>query len=167
MDNSYRINRCLEAGQYGLADVFADIGTYGILSAIFPDREELDRALACTRIFLVDLPHEMFVDNDEGFITIGLTHLRTAPEEFLYLDIIHELCHVRQHFQGRDLYDRTHSYVDRDTEIEAYRVTVQEARRIGLDDDAIADYLRVAWITPEDHRRLARSLNVHDSRDND
>jgi len=62
--------------------------------------------------------------------------------------------------QGQNLYDEQKAYVDRETEIEAYRITVQEARRIGLGDDAIADYLRVAWITPEEHERLARRLNV-------
>jgi hypothetical protein len=50
--------------------------------------------------------------------------------------------------------------VDRDTEIEAYLVTVREARRLGLNDEAIADYLRVSWLTPQEHQRLARILNV-------
>jgi hypothetical protein len=102
----------------------------------------------------------MFVDNKDGSITIGLAHLRTSPDDILYLDIIHELCHVQQHRQGRNLYDQSRAYVDRDTEIEAYLVTVREARRIGLNDKAIADYLRVAWITPQEHQRLARRLNV-------
>jgi len=96
----------------------------------------------------------------DGSITIGLTHLRQASDEFLYLDIIHELCHVKQHLQGRNLYDRSKAYVDRETEIEAYQVTVQEARRIGLKDEAIANYLRVSWITPEEHKRLVRRLDV-------
>ena len=76
------------------------------------------------------------------------------------MDIIHELCHVKQHLQGRDLYDRSRAYVDRETEIEAYEITVKEARRIGLDDNAILDYLCVSWITPEEHERLARRLGV-------
>jgi hypothetical protein len=70
------------------------------------------------------------------------------------------LCHVKQHLQGRNLYDERVAYVDRETEIEAYQVTVREARRIGLNDDAISNYLRVAWITPEEHKRLAHRLNV-------
>jgi predicted SprT family Zn-dependent metalloprotease len=107
----------------------------------------------------------MFVDNDDGSITIGLTHLRQASDEFLYLDIIHELCHVKQHLQGRNLYDRSKAYVDRETEIEAYQVTVQEARRIGLKDEAIANYLRVSWISPEEHKRLVRRLDVTEKYD--
>ena len=163
MKNVFRIHRRLEPGQYHLAEVFADIRTYGILPAIFADAEEIDGVMAHTKVFVVDRPHEMFVDNNDASITIGLTHLRRASDEFLYLDIIHELCHVKQHLQGRNLYDRSKAYVDRETEIEAYQVTVQEARRIGFNDDAISSYLRVSWITPEEHKRLARRLDVTES----
>ena len=160
MKHIFRIHRRVEPGQYRLVELFWDIRTYGILSAIFADAEEIDGVMAHTKVFVVDRPNEMFVDNDDGSITIGLTHLRQASDEFLYLDIIHELCHVKQHLQGRNLYDRSKAYVDRETEIEAYQVTVQEARRIGLKDEAIANYLRVSWITPEEHKRLVRRLDV-------
>jgi hypothetical protein len=111
-------------------------------------------------VFVVDEHGEMFVDNDDGSITIGLTHLQSSPDEILYLDIIHELCHVKQHLEGRDLYEPDKAYVDRETEIEAYLVTVREARRIGLSNQAIANYLRVSWITPEEHQRLARRMDI-------
>jgi hypothetical protein len=160
MKNVFHINRLLEPGQYRLEEVFADIRTCDILPAIFADAEEIDGVITRTNVFVVDMPHEMFVNNDNASITIGLTHLRQASDEFLYLDIVHELCHVKQHLQGRNLYDRSKAYVDRETEIEAYQVTVQEARRIGLNDDAITCYLRVSWITSEEHKRLARRLDV-------
>jgi hypothetical protein len=160
MKNVFQINRLLEPGQYRLEEVFADIRTYDILPAIFADAEEIDGVITRIKVFVVDMPHEMFVNNDDASITIGLTHLRQASDEFLFLDIVHELCHVKQQMQGRNLYDRSKSYVDRETEIEAYQVTVQEARRIGLNDDAITCYLRVSWITSEEHERLARRLDV-------
>lgn len=160
MKNVFRINRLLEPGPYRLEEVFADIRTCDILSSIFSGAEEIDGVMTRIQVVVADMPYEMFVDNDDASITIGLTHLRQASDEFLFLDIIHELCHVKQQFQGRDLYDRSKAYVDRETEIEAYRTTVQEARRIGLNDDAIAHYLRVSWITPEEHGRLLRTLGV-------
>jgi hypothetical protein len=104
--NVFRIHRGLEPGQYRLEEVFSDIRTYGILQAIFADAEEIDGVMAHTKVFVVDRPHEMFVDNDDASITISLKHLRCASDEFLYLDIIHELCHVKQHRQGRNLYNR-------------------------------------------------------------
>jgi hypothetical protein len=158
--SGFRINRGLEPGQYRMEEVFADIRTCTVLRAVFAGEEEIDSILARTKVFVVDRPKEMFVDNDDGSITIGLMHLRRALDVILYLDIIHELCHVKQHLEGRNLYDRDKSYVDRETEIEAYRITVQEARRIGLNDEAITNYLRVSWITPEEHRRLARLMDV-------
>ncbi|MBN2438987.1 MAG: hypothetical protein JXL20_10365 [Deltaproteobacteria bacterium] len=51
-------------------------------------------------------------------------------------------------------------FVDRETEIEAYRVNVKEARRIGLNDEAITSYLCVSRITPEEHQRLVRRMDV-------
>lgn len=160
MTHPFRINRRLKPGQYCLADIIADIRTYAVLSAIFADAEEIDRVMVHTKVFVVDGLKEIFVDNDDGAITIGLMHLRNSSDEFLYLDIIHELCHVKQHLQGRNLYDRSKAYVDRETEIEAYEVTLREARRIGLNDEAISNYLCVSWITPEEHKRLANRLNV-------
>ncbi len=160
MTTVFRINRRLEPGQYRLEEVFVDIRTCTVLHAIFADGEEIDATVARTKVFVVDRPKEMFVDNDDGSITIGLMHLRRAPDVILYLDIINELCHVKQHLEGRNLYDRDKSYVDRETEIAAYRTTAQEARRIGLNDEAITNYLRVSWITPEEHRRLARRMDV-------
>jgi hypothetical protein len=160
MKNVFRIQRGLDPGQYRLANVFVDIRTYGVLHVIFADAEEIDGVMERTKVLVANWPHEMCVDNDNASITIGLKHLRCASDEFLYLDIVHELCHVKQHLQGRNLYDRSKAYVDRDTEIEAYEITVQEARRIGLNDDAIAHYLRVTWITPEEHKRLLGRLGV-------
>ena len=161
MMNIFSINRQLEPSQYRLEDVFADIRSSEILSVIFDDAEEIDAVIAHTGVSVADLPYEMFVDNDDATITIGLSHLRNSSDTILYLDIIHELCHVKQHLKGRDLYDRSKAYVDRETEIEAYEITVREARRIGLDDNAILDYLSVSWITPEEHKRLARRLGVN------
>jgi len=163
MKQAFRINRDLGAGQYRLADIFPDIGTYAVLSSIFADADERDGVVAHTRVFLVDTHKEIFVSNDDGSITIGLAHLRQTSDEFLYLDIIHELCHVKQHMEGRNLYDRSKAYVDRETEIEAYELTLREARRIRMNDEAICNYLHVSWITPEEHRRLVARLKVADS----
>jgi hypothetical protein len=160
MKDAFLINRLLEPGQYHIADVFPDVSTYDILSTIFADAKEIAQVIASNKVIVADGPYEMFVDNADGTIIIGLKYLRCSPDKILYLDIIHELCHVKQHLQGRDLYDKRKAYVDRETEIEAYLVTVREARRIGWNDDAICDYLRVSWITPEEHKRLARRLNV-------
>jgi len=76
------------------------------------------------------------------------------------LDVIHELVHVKQFMEGKDLFESGYSYVDRPTEVEAYRHAVEEARRLGLNDKRICQYLRTEWMSDEDLKQLADSLNV-------
>ena len=102
----------------------------------------------------------MHVNNEDATIVIGLHHLKTSDKKILYLDIVHELVHVRQQRQGLDLYDKAYSYVDRPTEVEAYTITVQEARRLGMKDSEIYDYLHVEWITSDEHKKLATSVGL-------
>ncbi len=157
-ENTFHINRSVGPGQYRLAEIFPDIRSYDILRTIFTDKREFDDVMERTEVFILDSPHVMSVDNDDGSINIGLNYLKSASLRFLYLDIIHELCHVKQHLDGRDLFERQKSYVDRDTEIEAYEVTVREGRRIGMKDGMLRDYLNVPWITAAEHKRLCRRM---------
>lgn len=107
-----------------------------------------------------DNTHYMHVQNDDASIVIGKKHLKSSEKKILYLDIIHELVHVKQQRQGLDLYDESYSYVDRPTEIEAYAIAVEEARRLGMDDREIFEYLHVEWISHDEHKRLASRVGV-------
>jgi hypothetical protein len=62
--------------------------------------------------------------------------------------------------EGKELFDPRYSYVERPTEIEAYRYTVQEARRLGLSDERICEYLKTEWISDKDLKFLAKAVNV-------
>lgn len=94
------------------------------------------------------------VDDETGNVIINPRYLRTGQERYLYLDAIHELTHVRQFMEGKDLYDRRYAYFERPTEIEAYRVAVEEAKRIGMEREEIVEYLRVEWVTEEEFERF-------------
>jgi hypothetical protein len=100
----------------------------------------------------------------DGHLLISTNHLKTSDFTTVYLDLVHELCHVRQFQRGKPLFYPRLSYVDAPSEIEAYRFTVEEARRIGLSDRKILDYLKVEWITPAELRRLARRCGVQGRR---
>jgi hypothetical protein len=102
----------------------------------------------------------MFVDSSDGHLVVNSSYLRTGDKTDIYLDLVHELCHVKQFMDGRELFDPRYSYVDRPTEIEAYAYTVKEARRLGLSDERICLYLQTEWLTKEDLERLAVSLHV-------
>jgi hypothetical protein len=102
----------------------------------------------------------MGVSDIDGHIFVSSYYLRNGDIIDLYLDVIHELVHVRQFMEGKELFESRYDYVERPTEIEAYRYAVDEARRLGLSDKRICKYLRTEWMTDDDLRRLAGVLNV-------
>jgi hypothetical protein len=96
----------------------------------------------------------------DGHLIISTHHLKDSDFRTIYLDLVHELCHVRQFRQGRPLFYPKLSYVDAPSEKEAYRLTVKEGQRIGMTTPELVEYLKVEWITPAEHRRLARHCGL-------
>jgi hypothetical protein len=96
----------------------------------------------------------------DGHLIISSRYLETGEFRTIYLDIVHELCHVQQFRRGRRLFRPDLSYVDTPTEIEAYAFTVKEGRRIGMTDAELVEYLKIEWIDDKEHRRLARRLGL-------
>jgi hypothetical protein len=93
-------------------------------------------------------------------IVVGAGHFRDSEPLIVYLDIYHELCHILQRHDGANLFEPGLSYVERPTEVEAYRFVVVEARRLGVSDAFIREYLRVEWITRREHLQLLATLDV-------
>ncbi len=102
----------------------------------------------------------MSVSDEDGHLLISAHHLKNADLKVVYLDIVHELCHVKQFMDGRQLFNSEFEYVDSPIEIEAYKITVEEAKRIGLSRDEILEYLRIEWINEEQHKRLVESVGL-------
>ena len=93
-------------------------------------------------------------------IVIGASHLRESSALMLFMDIYHELCHVLQRKGGANLFEPGVSYVKRWTEVEAYRFVVDEARRLGVSDAFLREYLKVEWISEAEHQELLVELGV-------
>ena len=102
----------------------------------------------------------MGVDDSTGNLMVNERYLNNGDKTDIYLDVVHELCHVRQHMEGKELFDPAYDYVDRPTEVEAYRYTVQEAKRIGLNDERILDYLKTEWMSDKDLKRLVKNIGI-------
>ena len=102
------------------------------------------------------------VDGETGNVIINPEYLKTGHERHLYLDVIHELAHVKQFREGKELYDRRYAYFERPTEIEAYKVAVEEARRIGMVREEIVEYLRVEWVTEDEFARFVSMMRLED-----
>jgi hypothetical protein len=103
----------------------------------------------------------MWIDNADGHLVINRRYLEKGDVIDIYLDLIHELYHVKQFREGRQLFDHRYAYVERPTEVEAYMYTVKVARQLGLSDERICRYLKTEWISPDDLRRLARKVGVN------
>ncbi|MGI0090824.1 MAG: hypothetical protein ACREBS_03855 [Nitrososphaerales archaeon] len=106
----------------------------------------------------------MGVSDEDGHIMISSHHLRTGDFVTLYLDIVHELHHVKQFMDGKKLFLMEYEYVDSPIEVEAYLPTVQEARRIGLNDEQIIEYLKIDWISTEQHERLVNRMGLRNAK---
>lgn len=155
-----KINRNIKTGTYRLDDIFYDLKNAPILLEVFKTSDELDDVFSKINVIVEEKDHYMFVKNEDATIVIGYKHLQKSDSKILYLDIVHELVHVKQQRAGLDLYDKSYPYVDRPTEIEAYEVAVREAKRLGMNHEEIFDYLHVEWITPDEHKRLASRMGI-------
>ena len=158
--NQIKVNDDVLDGTYNLEEIFVNLKKVEILLKIFNTNEVLEDVFQNTTVIVDDSTPYMHVQNHDASIVIGRDHLKNSDKMILYLDIIHELVHVKQQRQGLDLYDQKYAYVDRPTEIEAYRIAVEEARRLGMNNNEIFEYLHVEWISSEEHKRLAENVGV-------
>lgn len=158
--NQIKVNRDLQDGFYNLEDIFVNLKSVKILLKVFKTKKDLDDVFEKTVVIVDGSSHYMHVKNEDASIVVGRDHLKNSEKKILYLDIIHELVHVKQQRQGLDLYDSSYHYVDRPTEVEAYAIAVEEARRLGMKDSEIFDYLHVEWISHDEHKRLASRVGI-------
>ena len=138
-------------------DYFKGFENVEAIKAIFG--EETQEVLRNLKIEFIMFGY-MGVDNTDGHLMVNQKYLNTGNKTDIYLDIVHELCHVKQWRNGRELFDSNYDYVDRPTEVEAYRYTVQEAKRLGLKDEQILLYLKTEWMSEGDLKRLVKNMGI-------
>ncbi len=141
------------------AEFFKGFGKNAAVRGIFG--EKTDEVLSHLKVEISWIMGYMYVDGSDGHLVISKNYLNNGDKTDIYLDLIHELCHVKQYMDGKELFDPRYEYVDRPTEIEAYRYAVKEARRLGLSEARIYSYLRTEWMSDADFSRLAKSVGVH------
>lgn len=175
--NGFRVARETPIGRHPIREVFPHIDRLPTAARLVPDPEARTALFRETGIALVEEDLWMYVAPFEvpagarrqwnpvlspgaDCIVVGEHHLRSSSELMLFLDIFHELCHILQRRGGANLWPPGVSYVGRWTEVEAYRFVVGEARRLGVSDSYLREYLRVEWITDQEHRTLLEELGV-------
>jgi len=154
-----RLQRRAAEGDHRLAEIAPGIERSPALPLIFPKKAELAK-VGEVKVEVALGPGYAYIDDVDGTLVLSQDYLATGDKVSLYLDLVHELTHVRQFREGKDLYDRRYANDDRPTEIEAYQVAVTEARRLGMKDPEILEYLHVEWISRKELERLARACGV-------
>jgi hypothetical protein len=143
---------------HSFADYFKSLEKVQAVRKIFGERTE--EVLRNVKVEFTRFGGYMSVNSRNGHIMISSNYLKNGDKIDIYLDLIHELVHVKQLMEGKELFDTHYSYTERPTEVEAYRYAVQEARRLGLSEERICQYLKTEWMSDKDLKRLAATLNV-------
>ena len=147
-------------GEYKLSEIFAGLESSPALLKVFGSKSQMIKILKHLKLRIDRNDSGLWLDRDTGTIVIGRRHLTSAKSDFLYLDAIHVLVHVHQFLDGKELYDQAFEYVDRPTELEAYRTTVSEARHVGMDEEEILRYLRMDAADDSELGKLMEKIGV-------
>jgi hypothetical protein len=154
-----KIIRNVQATTYPFTRYFEGFETTEAVKEIFKDKTK--QVLKNLQVEFIGRRGYMGVSNLDGHLIISSEYLQKGDRIDIFLDIIHELVHVKQFINGKELFDHNYSYVDRPTEIEAYRYTVEVALKIGLDEARICDYLKTEWMSDADFRALIKNLKMN------
>ena len=139
-----KIQRNAKVATHPFTDYFKNFDKVEAVRRIFG--EQTEKVLQNLRVEFFGRKGYMGVSDDDGHLLISAYYLNNGDLIDIYLDIIHELVHVKQFMEGKKLFDDNFSYVERPTEVEAYSAAVKEARRLGLSDERILDYLKTEWM---------------------
>lgn len=153
-----KIKRDAKVTMHPFTDYFRGFEKIEAVRRIFGQKTE--DVLSKLRVEFAGMRAYMGVSDDDGHLLVSASYLKTGELLDIYLDVIHELVHVKQFSEGKELFDSDFRYIERPTEVEAYHVAVEEARRLGLSDQRICAYLRTEWMSEEDFVKLAEAMNV-------
>jgi hypothetical protein len=143
---------------YAFNDYFKGFEKVEVVRRIFG--EKTDEVLANLKVEFTWIRSYMWVNSIDGYLTVSSYYLNNGDKTDIYLDVIHELVHVKQFMERKELFDINYTYIDRPTEVEAYKYAVEEAKRLGLSDEQICRYLKAEWMSVEDLNRLAKTLGI-------
>ena len=141
------------------SDYFKGFDKVEAVRRIFGDKTE--QVLRDLKVEFLWAGGYMGVNGSNGHLIASPRYLNEGDKTDIYLDVIHELVHVKQFMEGKDLFDTHYSYTERPTEIEAYRYAVEEARRLGLSEARICEYLKTKWMSEKELKQLASTVDVH------
>jgi hypothetical protein len=149
-----RVRRTLAPGVHRLVDLLPHLRRSPALRRIVATDAARRRLLAHTRVLICGRRGYAFVEVEGPWIVLSEHYYATGGDLDLYLDLLHELTHLRQLGEGFDLWDERFDYVERPTEVEAFAVAVAEGRRLGMSRADVLEHLKNPWMTRRETLRL-------------
>ncbi|MBI5496894.1 MAG: hypothetical protein HY904_17905 [Deltaproteobacteria bacterium] len=153
------VDRSLPEGLHPYAALLPHVLQSPALRRITPSAEAARTLVAGARVAVQAGRGYAYVDVNVPCIVLSEWYYRGGSGLDLYLDLLHELTHLRQLSEGADLWDERFAYVDRPTEIEGYAVAVEEGRRLGMTPVMVQRHLSNPWMTAEDVVRLVAHID--------
>ena len=153
------IPRQVPIAMHNFTDFFKGFERLPAVRSIFGD--ETENVLSQLKVeFFSSKFGYMGVSDEDGHLIVSAYYLREGEPVSKYLDVIHELVHVKQFRDGKALFDDNYEYHNRPTELEAYELAIEEARRVGMSDRELFEYLKVDWMSEEEVSKLAKNLGI-------
>ncbi len=148
-------------------DYFKGFEKVGAVRKVFGD--ETEAVLKRLKIgFISNRRMYMGIRDDDGNIAVGTYHLRHSTDRVLYLDIVHELFHIKQWMNDKEWFTREHEkfmgnfelYYSSPLELPAYAHTVREAERLGMSRKEIAKYLEMMPVSQKIWNRFLKEMAI-------
>lgn len=139
--------RGLPPGDYPFLEILPESLSSPALQLVGTEKFPAGRVLERARVRVAPVPGFCWIDETVPIIVLSLNYYRDGNDLDLYLDLLHEVTHIRQLMEGRDIWDETLPYHHRPTEIEGFAVAVAEGRRLGLNDREIREHLSNPWMS--------------------
>jgi hypothetical protein len=114
--------------------------------------------VAIARVRITPGEGYVWVDDKVPAIVLVENYYRRGNALDLYLDLLHELTHLRQLAEGHDLWDERFPYPQRPTEIEGYAVAIEEGLRLGMTEARVLRHLSNPWMTRADVLQLRQNV---------
>jgi hypothetical protein len=148
-------------------DYFKGFEKVAAVRKVFGD--ETEAVLAGLKIgFISNRRMYMGIRDGDGNIAVGTYHLRHSTDRVLYLDIVHELFHIKQWMRDKEWFTREHEkfmgdfslYYSSPLEVPAYAHTVREAERLGMSRKEIAEYLKMMPVPQKVWNRFLKEMAI-------
>ncbi|HUC39096.1 MAG TPA: hypothetical protein VL944_03120 [Candidatus Acidoferrum sp.] len=157
--NDVKINKSIRIPKYKFTNIFSGFEKIAAVNALFGGNTKRVLSKLVVKPYVGSWGY-FWIDDADKSLVCNLHYIKTADKRYVYLDVVHELVHIKQHMKGKKLFEMEDGYVNTPTEIEAYRIAVKEAKRIGMTKKEIVDYLKMEWLSAKDFKRLLKVSGV-------